>query len=222
MTNPARRPAEHRRDHVSLYIVGAGGFGRETLDATVALDLEVTAFLDEHREGQVCRELPVHGLDAVSSGDGFVVAISDPEARSRLAKDLLERGATARSIVDHRTIIGPETSLGAGCVILGNAFVSSSVRVGGHTHINYNASIGHDTVLGDLVTVLPGANVGGNVTVERGALIGSNACVLQGLTIGPGAVVGAGAVVTREVTAGATVVGVPARAVGPDGSHSYA
>jgi acetyltransferase-like isoleucine patch superfamily enzyme len=83
--------------------------------------------------------------------------------------------------------------------------------IAGHCQVHYNATIGHDTVVDEYVTVLPGANVAGNVRLGAGALIGSGAVVLPGLTIGSAAVVGAGAVVTRDVPSGATVVGSPAR-----------
>ena len=49
-------------------------------------------------------------------------------------------------------------------------------------------------------------------TVEDGAAVGSGAILLGGVRIGANALVGAGAVVTADVPAGATVVGVPARA----------
>jgi acetyltransferase-like isoleucine patch superfamily enzyme len=52
----------------------------------------------------------------------------------------------------------------------------------------------------------------GRVTIGEGAHIGAGAVVLAGLRVGAFAVVGAGAVVTRDVAAGATVMGVPARA----------
>jgi UDP-2-acetamido-3-amino-2,3-dideoxy-glucuronate N-acetyltransferase len=52
--------------------------------------------------------------------------------------------------------------------------------------------------------------------VEQGASLGSGAVVLGGVRIGRNALVGAGAVVTRDVPPGATVAGVPARALGGD------
>lgn len=42
-----------------LYIVGAGGLGREVLDVATAVGLAVTAFVDERVVGTVVRDLPV-------------------------------------------------------------------------------------------------------------------------------------------------------------------
>ena len=44
--------------------------------------------------------------------------------------------------------------------------------------------------------------------------VGAGATVIHGVTVGADAIVGAGAVVIRDVPDGATVVGVPARALG--------
>lgn len=93
---------------------------------------------------------------------------------------------------------------------MGNAHVSNSVTAGGHCQVQYCATVGHDTVMGTCVTVLPGANVSGSVVLGDGATVGSGAVVLQGRAVGEGAFVGAGAVVTKDVPAGAVVVGNPA------------
>lgn len=196
---------------MDLYIVGAGGLGRETLDAVLALGRSIVAFVDERRAGDRCRGLPVIPLDAVPTGIAFVVGIADPLVRRRLVDTLTARGLVPETVVHPRAVVGPETTIEPGSVVLANAHVSSSVTVGAHVHVHYNATIGHDAVLADRVTVLPGANVAGNVRLGPGVTIGSNACVLPGLEVAAGTVVGAGAVVTRSCGPDQVVTGVPAR-----------
>ena len=199
-----------RREEGALYIVGAGGFGRETLDALLAAGGDCDAFLDERPREEPLRGRPVLGMDRAVAGR-FVVGIADPVVRRRLAQELGGRGLLATTVLHPRAGVAPETTIGDGSVLLANAYVSSDVRIGRHVHVNYNATVGHDTVVEDFVTILPGANVGGSVRLEPSAFVGSNACILQGLRVGQGAVVGAGAVVVRDVAAGETVMGVPAR-----------
>jgi sugar O-acyltransferase (sialic acid O-acetyltransferase NeuD family) len=196
---------------MGLYIAGAGGFGRETLDALLADGATAVAFLDDRLAGGTCRGLPVLTPEDASSGSEFVVAIADPAVRRRLTALLSERGLTPRTVVHPRAIVGPETAVGGGSVVLGGAHVSSSITLGRHVQVNYNATIGHDAVLGDFVTIYPGANVSGSVRLGDGVRVGTNACVLQGLEVGEDTFVGAGAVVTRDQPAGVTLVGAPAR-----------
>jgi sugar O-acyltransferase (sialic acid O-acetyltransferase NeuD family) len=198
---------------MDLWIVGAGGLGREVLDACLAAGHDVTGFLDDGRAGDIVRGLAVRApADAEAlPGAAYVIGIADPAVRSRLAALLDSRGLRPMTVQHPTGTVAPETVVGDGCVLLANTYLSSSVTLGEHTQVQYSATIGHDAELGKFVTVYPGANVSGGVVLADGSSVGSNAVVLQGRSIGEGAFVGAGSVVTRDVASGVTVVGSPAR-----------
>ena len=83
--------------------------------------------------------------------------------------------------------------------------------------------IGETAVVGDNVTLYQNVTLGGvsltpgkrHPTIEDDVVIGAGAAVLGPFSVGRGARVGSNAVVLREVPPGATMVGVPARQVGP-------
>lgn len=73
--------------------------------------------------------------------------------------------------------------------------------------------IGSGAVIGPWVSIgLQAGNVLGP-TIGREVAVGTGAKVLGPLTVGDGAKIGAGAVVVSDIEAGATVVGIPAKAV---------
>jgi sugar O-acyltransferase (sialic acid O-acetyltransferase NeuD family) len=199
-----------------FYIVGAGGFGRETYDTVLALGDRFegagseVAFLDDTRAGEVVRGLPVHAIAEAEPGCGYVIAIGSGAARRTIAEQLDVAGLESRPVVHPAALIAPETTVAGGCVVLAFTFVSSSVSLGRHVHLGGGVTVGHDTVLEDHVTVFLGVNIAGNVTLREGVTVGGGAVVLPGVTVGPGATIGAGAVVVRDVPAGRTVKGVPA------------
>jgi sugar O-acyltransferase (sialic acid O-acetyltransferase NeuD family) len=203
-------PAEPLDDG-ALFVVGAGGAGREALDIAAACGRTVIAFLDEYRAGEKVRGLEVLPPLEAPAGASYVLAIADARVRGRLAGTLDQAGLMPTQLVHPRSVVGAECALGPGFLAHANVLISSEVSAGAHCQVHYNASVGHDCVLGDRVTVLPGANVAGAVLLGTGVLVGSGAVVLQGLVIGEGAVVGAGAVVTRDVAPNTVVVGSPAR-----------
>ena len=199
---------------MTFYIVGAGGFGRETLDALrcrVAVCRGVVPFssMTIPRPARL-----TESRCAVPRKPTLAYSWSRSRIQSHAADwrvHCLARAHAPGQVIHPRSVVSTGAALGPGCVVLAGAFISTGTVLGAHVQVNYNATIGHDTVLGDFVTVLPAANVAGAVTVGSAVTIGSNACVLQGLRIGPGGTVGAGAVVTRDLPDGAMVAGVPAR-----------
>ncbi|WP_424936876.1 MULTISPECIES: NeuD/PglB/VioB family sugar acetyltransferase [Bacteria] len=207
-------------------IVGAGGFGRETIDTYLAAravgttSLNLLGVIDDSPSPIAEDLLTRMGVAHLGTAEEFfervrevqaIIAIGDPAARAGIARRWRGRMTPAEPLVHPTAVVGTLTRLGRGSVVCAGAIVSTNVLLGVSVHLNPGTVIGHDAVLDDFVSVNPGAVVSGAVRVRRESLVGAGSCVLQGLTVGANATVGASACVTKDVEPGRTVKGVPAR-----------
>jgi sugar O-acyltransferase (sialic acid O-acetyltransferase NeuD family) len=207
-----------------LIVVGAGGFGRETLDVVEAMnaasdepvwnllgvvdDAPSPVNLTRLRE----RAVPFIGpLDAIPRHAWVALAVGSPQARARLDVRLAGNCAGFAPLVHPTAVIGSRHSAGEGVIVCAHASIGTNVTLGRQVHLNPHAVIGHDARLGDCVSVNPNATVSGECVLESEVLVGAGAVVLQGLRVESHAVVGAAACVTRDVGRSDVLVGVPAR-----------
>jgi len=207
-----------------LYIIGAGGFGREVLGIIEALveprPWTFQSFIDDNPSGDDVRRVgalhagisgPVEELAGSSTAFYAVLAVGSPRARSQLAARLAASPVTYAQLVHPHATVGDSVVLAEGAVVAAGARLSTNITVARHVHVDQNVTVGHDSSIDEFARLNPQACISGSVTVGARALIGANATVLPGLTIGAEAIVGAGAVVTKDVPPATTVKGVPAR-----------
>lgn len=187
-----------------ILIAGAGNFGREVAGWMELRGRPVAGFIDDENPDVATIQ------DYVRQDDEEVlVAIADPRGREHVARTLIERGAVFHGL--WMMTLSPSAKIGGGCIFCPGSVVSCLAKIGDFVHVNLNATIGHDVVLGDCCTVSCHVDLMGHVEVGRRVFFGSGARVLPGVRIGDDARIGAGAVVTADVPAGRTVYCQPGR-----------
>ncbi len=209
---------------MDILLIGSSGHAKVIIDIVRCQGTyTVRGLLDDQRaKGERTMDVPVLGrideLPAIMRTTGIehgIIAVGDNDARMHIAERIKQLATQFHFVtaVHPRATIASDVVLGAGTVVMAGVTVNPSVVVGAHCILNTNCSIDHDRLLGDCVSVAPGANLGGGGSFGNGSAVGMNACVLQKVNIGRHCVIGAGAVVLQDVPDLHVAVGVPAKCV---------
>lgn len=210
-----------------IVIVGCGGHGREIAEIVRAVNeaadrspWRLVAFVDDRPSDVNRKRVNAFGVPVLVGlsplGDlpphtHVVLGLGDPGVRQTVGDRVDGFGLPIASLIHPDATVGRHLVSGDGLVVFAGARVTTNVRVGRHVHVNQNATLAHDCLVEDYVSLHPLAAVSGDCRLGRGALVGAGAVVLPGVRIGAAATVGAGACVVRDVPPGAIVKGVPAR-----------
>lgn len=208
-------------------IIGAGGYGRETmplarasLSTLLASNNAELFFVVENDVNQEwVNGYSILNMEQFLSLPGelfFNIAIGASDVRQRIAQLCEDRGALPFSIIAGNVVTLDNNKIGHGVILSPFVTITSNAEIGNYFHANIYSYIAHDCVIGNFVTFAPGVQCNGNVHIQDHAYIGTGAVIKQGtstqpLVIGRGAIVGMGAVVTKSVAPGETVIGNPAR-----------
>ena len=208
-----------------LYIVGAGGFARETAQMLAAClpalgrSLRLLGFLDDNPAltGRSVDGLPVLGPSTGVYDAPYAAVVlcvgspRDPFARLRLAERLGLPSQRYATVVHPSASVSVDSVLGPGSVLLAHCVLTAGVRVGAHVAMMPRVVLTHDDEVADFATLASGVLLGGGVHVGRGAYVGAGAIVRENVIIGAGSVIGMGSVVLCDVPPGEVWVGNPAR-----------
>ncbi|WP_416826483.1 acetyltransferase [Ectobacillus polymachus] len=210
-----------------IVILGANGFGREVAQLIKDInesnyEWELIGYFDDYpsSHGEIRNGFPVIGPISLLENDNYndiyvVCAFGNPNMKKTTIEKAIQLNNTIKfaTLIHPTAVIGDGTYIGAGSIICAGNVITTNIKINNHVIINISSTIGHDSIIEDYATILPGANISGNVILHEGVDIGTGAAIIPKVEIGGYTVVGAGTVVTKSLPEHCTAVGVPAKVI---------
>ena len=163
----------------ALIIIGAGGHAVSVANVAISAGYSVISFVDDNKVGQQIMEIPVISEEVSKSGSSqynYAIAIGDNAKRKRVYKEFISDlpNANFPSLIHKSSVIGINSQIEEGVVIMPNSNIGPNSKVGRCCIINTSSSIDHDCVVSDFASLAPGVITGGNVKVGELSAISIN------------------------------------------------
>ncbi len=207
-----------------IAVYGAGGFGREVkmlidqINASSNTYEFIGYFDDGTPKGTMVNGYPVLGakeeLNAFAEPLCLAFAVGSPDTKKKIVNNIKNDKVTYPTLIHPNVLIGnDDVTIGEGCIICAGCIITINIKIGRFVILNLACTVGHDTVIEDYASFMPGVNISGEVLIKEGVYVGTGAKIINQLDIGRFTIVGAGAVVSKTLPDECTAVGIPAKAI---------
>ena len=189
---------------MKLALFGYGGHAREV---AVQMNEPVEFFVDDEYSNEYTK--PISSFDPEEYM--IMVAVADSKQRRAIVESLPNE--TKYFTFIHPTVLtmGEEIEIGEGSFIGAYSILTTNIRIGKHGILNRGNQVGHDSVIGDYFSAMPGAIVSGNVNIGEGVYMGTNSSIKEKKHICSNVVVGSNSTVVKNIITSGIYVGVPAK-----------
>ena len=206
-----------------LYIIGAGGFGREVAWIVERINSikptwNLKGFIDDNETLWGSTEGEYHvfgGCEYLSALEDVyaVCAVGSSNVRKKIIEKLKDTSVKFATLVDPSVMYSNSVKIGEGAIVCAGTIITVNVNIGDHVIVNLDCTIGHDAVIDDFVTIYPSVNVSGNVLIGECSELGTGTQIIQGKKVISNTIIGAGAIVVKDCIESGTYVGSPAKKI---------
>ena len=206
-----------------LYIIGAGGFGREVAWIVERINSikptwNLKGFIDDNETLWGSTEGEYHvfgGCEYLSALEDVyaVCAVGSSNVRKKIIEKLKDTSVKFATLVDPSVLYSNSVKIGEGTIVCAGTIITVDVNIGDHVIVNLDCTIGHDAVIDDFITIYPSVNVSGNVLIGECSELGTGTQIIQGKKVISNTIIGAGAIVVKDCLESGTYVGSPAKKI---------
>ena len=185
----------------NVIIIGAGGHAKVIADIVLKNNDILLGFLDDNKfKNEIILGYPILGkiddIHTFADNAAFIIGIGDNFIRKSISDKYNVKWHTA---IHPSAIIGIDVIINEGTVVMANAVINASAKIGKHCIINTGAIIEHDNLICDYVHVAQNVSLGGTVNVGECSHIEIGASVKRNINITAKCIIGVGAVVVENV-----------------------
>ena len=206
----------------NIVIFGSGGHAKVIVDIIEKQGkYNISGFIDgHHQKNSIIMGYKVIG-DESSFKDiffsykiyGGIIGIGDNSTRAKVRDKIIKIIPNFKFVncVHPKSVLGKDTTLGEGNVIMPGAIINASSRIKNHCILNTNSSLDHDCLMSDFSSIAPNASVGGNVKIGNYSAIGIGANIFNSVNIGYNCIIGGGSLVCHDTNDNSINYGSPSK-----------
>ena len=112
-----------------------------------------------------------------------MVTISDPQIRKKIISSLPLCTKFFSFIHPTALIMDNNVMVGKGSFIGAYSILTTNINLGAHSILNRGVQIGHDTITGPFLSMMPGSVISGNVRLGECVYLGTNSSVKEKMKI---------------------------------------
>lgn len=184
-------------------LIGYGGHAREVI---TQIGKNLPYFVDD--EFLVSGALPLSKFDP--NEYEVMVAVGGSKVRESIVDKLPLSTKFFTFIHPTALIMDKNIEIGEGSFIGAYSILTTNIKLGKHSLLNRSNHIGHDSVIGDYFSTMPGAIVSGNVNIGSKVYMGTNSSIREKTNICNNVTIGLNSGVIKDINQEGTYVGSPA------------
>ncbi len=201
----------------NIIIVGAGGFGREVYQWSLAAfdknEYKIKGFLarDASELDGFAINAPIIGHEddyEIQENDRFIIAIGNIAIKKRVVENLKKKGAQFLTLIHPTALIFSNSKVGEGVVICPYVILTDSVEIDDFVMLNVYVYCGHDSKVGKYSILSPYSTLNGGAILDDEVFIATHSTITGSRNVGKGSIIGANSLVLHDVPEGSKVIGV--------------
>ena len=187
-------------------LFGYGGHAREVMSQ---IGQKMDCYVDDKYVNEYT--LPISKFDPHDSE--IMITVSEPKDREEIVKKLPKETKYFTFIHPTALIMDDNIEIGEGSFIGAYSILTTNIKLGKHTLLNRGNHIGHDTVSGDFLSMMPGSIISGNVKIGDRVYIGNNSSIREKIEICNDTTIGMNGCVVKNINKSGVYVGIPVKKI---------